>query len=90
MFRKKATTQQENILILGLGGMGSYLAKRLQDEGYSPLYDPVAQIVYAAASRQVSHVWIDGVAQLKDFEFCQLDTNGIIAKAASWAQKIKS
>ena len=35
MFREKATSQQENILILGLGGMGSYLAKRLQDEGYS-------------------------------------------------------
>ena len=35
MLRKNATTQQENILILGLGGMGSYLAKRLQDEGYS-------------------------------------------------------
>jgi 5-methylthioadenosine/S-adenosylhomocysteine deaminase len=55
-----------------------------------PLYDPVAQIVYAAASRQVSHVWIDGVAQLRDFEFCQLDANEIISKAASWAQKIKS
>jgi trk system potassium uptake protein TrkA len=35
MFRKKATAKQENILILGLGGMGFYLAKRLQHEGYS-------------------------------------------------------
>jgi trk system potassium uptake protein TrkA len=35
MFRKKATSQQENILILGLGGLGFYLAKRLQHEGYS-------------------------------------------------------
>ena len=35
MFSKKAKAQQENILILGLGGMGFYLAKRLQHEGYS-------------------------------------------------------
>ena len=35
MFGKKAKAQQENILILGLGGMGFYLAKRLQHEGYS-------------------------------------------------------
>ncbi len=33
MFNKKA--KQENILILGLGGMGFYLAKRLQHEGYA-------------------------------------------------------
>jgi trk system potassium uptake protein TrkA len=35
MFRKKTKAKQENILILGLGGMGFYLAKRLQHEGYS-------------------------------------------------------
>ena len=35
MFRKKVKAEQENILILGLGGMGFYLAKRLQHEGYS-------------------------------------------------------
>jgi trk system potassium uptake protein TrkA len=35
MLRKKAKAQQESILILGLGGMGFYLAKRLQHEGYS-------------------------------------------------------
>jgi len=72
------------------GKCADLIAIDLSSLNTQPLYDPVAQIVYAAASRQVSHVWIDGVAQLKDFEFCQLDTNDIIAKAASWAQKIKS
>jgi 5-methylthioadenosine/S-adenosylhomocysteine deaminase len=72
------------------GKCADLIAIDLSSLNTQPLYDPVAQIVYAAASRQVSHVWIDGVAQLKDFEFCQLDTNEIIAKAASWAQKIKS
>ncbi len=35
MFGNKANAKQENILILGLGGMGFYLAKRLQHEGFS-------------------------------------------------------
>ena len=55
-----------------------------------PLYDPVSQLVYAVASRQVSDVWIDGGAQLRDGEFCQLDTDRIIATATSWAHKIRS
>jgi 5-methylthioadenosine/S-adenosylhomocysteine deaminase len=72
------------------GKCADLIAIDLSSLNTQPLYDPVAQIVYAAASRQVSHVWIDGVAQLRDFEFCQLDRNEIISKAASWAQKIKS
>jgi 5-methylthioadenosine/S-adenosylhomocysteine deaminase len=54
-----------------------------------PLYDPISQLVYATSSRQVADVWIDGVEQLRDFEFCQLDTEKIINKANIWAQKIR-
>ena len=32
---------------------------------------------------------IDGVAQLRDSEFCQLDVSRIIATAASWANKMR-
>jgi trk system potassium uptake protein TrkA len=46
MFGNKAKAQQENILILGLGGMGFYLAKRLQHEGYSvTAIEPDAKLV---------------------------------------------
>jgi len=45
MLRKK-TTAPENILILGLGGMGFYLAKRLQHEGYSvTAIEPDAKLI---------------------------------------------
>ena len=51
MFRKKAKTEQENILIRGLGGMGFYLAKRLQHEGYSvTAIEPDAKLVNYADS----------------------------------------
>jgi trk system potassium uptake protein TrkA len=46
MFGKKTTAKQENILILGLGGMGFYLAKRLQHEGYSvTTIEPDAKLI---------------------------------------------
>jgi trk system potassium uptake protein TrkA len=51
MFRKKAKSEQENILILGLGGMGFYLAKRLQHEGYSvTAIEPDSKLVNYADS----------------------------------------
>ena len=55
-----------------------------------PVYDPAAQIVYAATSNQVSHVWIDGVAQLRDGEFCQIDRAEILADAREWGRKIRA
>ncbi len=71
------------------GKCADLIAIDLSSINTQPLYDPVAQIIYAAASRQVSHVWINGVAQLENYEFCHLNTSEIIAKATSWAQKIK-
>ena len=51
MFRKKVTAEQENILILGLGGLGFYLAKRLQHEGYSvTAIEPDSKLVSYADS----------------------------------------
>ena len=73
-----------------VGKKADLIALDLSSLNTQPLYDPVTQIVYAASSRQVSHVWIDGLAQLRDFEFCQLDSDELIAKAAFWAQKFKS
>ena len=64
------------------------IAIDLRELNTQPVYDPVSQVVYAASSRQVSDVWIDGVAQLRDGEFCHLDADRIVANAASWALKI--
>jgi 5-methylthioadenosine/S-adenosylhomocysteine deaminase len=75
---------------IDVGKCADLIAVNLSALNTQPLYDPIAQIVYAASSQQVSHVWIDGVAQLKDYEFCHLDSHEIIARARSWAQKIKS
>ena len=61
MFRKK-TAPTENILILGLGGVGFYLAKRLIHEEYAiTIIEPNAKIV-AHADGQIDARLIKGSA----------------------------
>ena len=86
----RALGMADQIGSIEVGKKADLIALDLNSLNTQPLYDPVAQIVYAASSRQVSHVWIDGQAQLRDFEFCHLDSDELIAKAAFWAQKFKS
>jgi 5-methylthioadenosine/S-adenosylhomocysteine deaminase len=86
----RALGMVDRIGSIEVGKCADLIAINLASLNTQPLYEPVAQIVYAAASRQVSHVWIDGVAQLRDFELCNLDSDEIIARASFWARKIRS
>jgi 5-methylthioadenosine/S-adenosylhomocysteine deaminase len=86
----RALGMADRIGSIEVGKCADLIAINLASLNTQPLYEPVAQIVYAAASHQVSHVWIDGVAQLRDFELCNLDSDEIIARASSWARKIRS
>jgi 5-methylthioadenosine/S-adenosylhomocysteine deaminase len=85
----RALGMADRIGSIEAGKCADLIAIDLQHLNTQPMYDPVSQIVYAASSRQVSDVWIDGVEQLRDYEFCRLDSRQIIARAAAWAQKIK-
>ena len=78
----------DSIGSIEIGKLADLIAIDLTALNTQPVYNPVTQIVYAACSRQVSHVWIDGVAQLKDFELCRLDAGEIAARARAWARKI--
>ncbi len=73
-----------------IGKFADLIAVDLSDLTTQPIYDPLAQVVYAANSRQVSHVWINGEAKLKDFELCDLDIAEIRDKAKSWGARIRS
>ena len=86
----RALGLSDRIGSIEVGKCADLIAIDLSETNTQPLYDPVAQIVYAASSRQVSHVWIDGVVQLRDFELCRLDAQEINATARAWAGKISA
>jgi 5-methylthioadenosine/S-adenosylhomocysteine deaminase len=84
----KALGLGNDIGSIELGKFADLIAVNLSDLNTQPLYDVAAQLVYATNSRQVSHVWIDGVCQLEDSQFCQIDEAAIIHKAKIWSNKI--
>ena len=90
-----ATINGANALGLGndigsieIGKFADLIAVDLSQLNTQPLYDVVAQLVYATNSRQVSHVWIDGVCQLDDYQFSHIDETAILQKAKTWSIKI--
>ena len=61
MVRKKPTSS-ENILILGLGGVGYYLAKRLTHEGHAYLASSPGEV--ARIGREAAREAPDAVRQI--------------------------
>ncbi len=53
-----------------------------------PVYDPVAQLVYATNSMQVSHVWINGEKKVSDYQLTDIDAVEIIKIAQQWQTRI--
>ncbi|HEY3487544.1 MAG TPA: TRZ/ATZ family hydrolase [Gammaproteobacteria bacterium] len=53
-----------------------------------PLYDPVSQIVYAAASHQVAHVWVSGRQLLRERQLTTLNLPALLANAQQWRERI--
>lgn len=73
---------------LEVGKKADIIAIDLSDINTTPVYDPVSQIAYSANSRQVSHVWINGQAKLKERSFIDIDIESIKNKAYHWHNKI--
>jgi 5-methylthioadenosine/S-adenosylhomocysteine deaminase len=48
----------------------------------------VSQLVYATGRQQVSDVWIDGVAKLRQRVLVDMDIDAIVANARQWRQRI--
>jgi len=71
-----------------VGKQADLIAVDLSRLNTQPVYDPIAQLVYAVNSQQVSHVWIGGICQMSDYRLLNLDEDAIIANAKSWADKV--
>lgn len=53
-----------------------------------PVYCPVSQIVYAASREQVSDVWVNGKALLKDKQLTGFNEQHLLQTAAQWQSKV--
>ncbi|TXK65823.1 TRZ/ATZ family hydrolase [Alkalisalibacterium limincola] len=53
-----------------------------------PMYDVVAQLVYATGRHQVCDVWVDGQRKLDAGRLVDIDTDALKAKAREWQQRI--
>lgn len=73
---------------LEIGKKADMIAVDFSQINSQPVYDPVAQLVYACNSLQVSHVWINGINKLNNYQLTDIDAVAIISKAQQWQQKI--
>lgn len=96
IFKKKGTS--ENILILGLGGIGSYLAKRLLHEGYAiTVIEPDSDLVRYADSAMDARMiqgnamsvscWQDAHAKNMDYLIAVTDNDAINMLSAMVADR---
>jgi 5-methylthioadenosine/S-adenosylhomocysteine deaminase len=53
-----------------------------------PVYDPVAQLVYAGSRDQVEDVWVAGRRMVAEGRLARLDDAVIMARAAEWRERI--
>ena len=85
----KALGLADQIGSLEVGKKADIIAVDFSQLNTQPVYDPAAQLVYAANSMQVSHVWIDGEQKLKDYQLTDIDAVEIITTAQQWQSKIQ-
>lgn len=62
------------------GSHGDLMMLRADSLAFAPLHDPVRQIVFAASSRDVHTVLVDGRVVVRDGELTGVDAGALIAK----------
>jgi len=85
----KALGLADQIGSLEVGKKADVIAVDFSQLNSQPVYDPVAQLVYATNSMQVSHVWINGEKKLSDYQLTDIDAVEIILTAQQWQTKIQ-
>ena len=74
---------------LEIGKAADIAAVDLAAPATTPVYDPIAQIVYAAGRDQISHVWVAGVRQVDQGQLTRINLPDALAAANAWAERIR-
>ena len=73
---------------LEIGKHADIIAVDFSSLEMSPVYDPVANLIYSSSREQVSDVWVAGRHLLKDRQLTTLDEQEILRKCQLWNDKI--
>lgn len=65
------------------------IAVNLDDLNTQPVFDPIAQFVYASNNRQISHVWVNGKLVCEHGQVRVIDTDKVRHDVEQWRQKLK-
>ncbi len=66
---------------------GDLIAVRMDSPAATPVYDPVAQLVYSSGP-QVTHAWCNGKLLLDDGRLTTLPEATVISRARAWGERI--
>ena len=86
----KALGLDAEIGSLTIGKAADVVAIDLSEIETQPLFNPLAQIVYAASRHQVSDVWVAGKRVLNNRQLTTLDLQELQQKVAAWQQKLSA
>lgn len=84
----KALGLDTQIGSLAIGKAADAVAIDLSEVETQPVFNPLAQIVYAASRHQVSDVWVAGKQLLKKRQLTTLDLNALRQRASVWQQRL--
>lgn len=86
----KALGLEAEIGSLSIGKQADVAAIDLSELETQPLFNPLAQIVYAADRRQVSDVWVAGRQLLKNRQLTTMDLAALSERVAVWQQRLSA
>ncbi len=86
----KALGLDSQIGSLEAGKLADMICVDLAQPATWPVYNPIAQLVYAVSRDQVSDVWVQGECLLQDGQHLSLDLSRVMQKSAALAQKIQT
>ena len=84
----RALGLEERIGSLVPGKQADLIAVDLSGPEHQPVHQPLSQLVYTAAGRAVSHVWVAGRPLMRERQLTTLDLPAILGRAENWRQKL--
>ncbi len=84
----KALGRDDEIGSLEIGKQADMVAVDLNRLETQPVYDPVAQLIYAATRDQVTHSWVGGRCLMDSRKLTTLNEALILKNAQQWQQTI--